>query len=53
MSKESKTSQSGTMPNVSTPGEEKKKRLAAALRRNLAERKDTKEVKIVDKPVKE
>jgi len=29
---------------------EKKKRLAAALRRNLAKRKDIKEAKSVDKP---
>jgi hypothetical protein len=31
-------------------GAEKKKRLAAALRRNLAKRKDTKEAKIADIP---
>ena len=31
-------------------GADKKKRLAAALRRNLAKRKDTKEAKGVDKP---
>ncbi len=31
-------------------GTDKKKRLADALRRNLAKRKDTKEAKSVDKP---
>jgi hypothetical protein len=31
-------------------GADKKKRLAAALRRNLAKRKDTKEAKIVENP---
>ena len=31
-------------------GADKKQRLAAALRRNLAKRKDTKEAKNVDKP---
>ena len=31
-------------------GADKKKRLADALRRNLAKRKDTKEAKSVDKP---
>ncbi len=31
-------------------GTDKKKRLAAALRRNLAKRKDTKEAKTVDNP---
>ena len=35
---------------VEKPGADKKKRLAAALRRNLAKRKDTKEAKSVDNP---
>jgi hypothetical protein len=53
MGKESNLDQSGRAINGPASGEEKKKRLAAALRRNLAKRKDTKEAKIVDKPVKE
>lgn len=51
MAKESNIGQSGRVTNGASSGEEKKKRLAAALRRNLAKRKDTKEAKIVDKPI--
>ena len=40
----------GVGPKGEKPEAEKKKRLAAALRRNLTKRKDTKEAKNVDKP---
>jgi hypothetical protein len=48
-----KEARPGGGKDAKSAGDDKKKRLAVALRRNLAKRKDTKEAKIGDNPDRE